>query len=99
MCKFLIVILFVPGASSECGIFSSLDFEDNYPPKDWLRPLATTTRAPMPVIRQCNGLFCGWMEEDQATLPPLQTGVYGPYKEVALTAEKETTGGFFSWLV
>ena len=37
--------------------------------------------------------FINWMEEEQPTSPPLQTGVYGPYEEVTLVAGKETTGG------
>ena len=93
MCLYLIVLFCVPEVASECGLLSSLDFEDNYPPKEWLRPLVATTKGPLPLLRECNGLFCGWAEEDRTTLPPLQTGVYGPYKEVALMAEKETTGG------
>ena len=86
------VLFCFPGVASECGLLASLDFEDNYPPKDWLLPLVVTTKGPLPILRECTGLFCGWAEESRTTLPPLPTGVYGPYKEIDLLTEKEITG-------
>ena len=92
MCLYFLVLFCFPGVASECGLLASLDFEDNYPPKDWLLPLVVTTKGPLPILRECTGLFCGWAEESRTTLPPLPTGVYSPYKEIDLLTEKEITG-------
>ena len=91
MCLHFMVLFCFPSVACESGLLSSLDSNDS--PKDWVVPLIVTTKGPLHISRECTGLFCGWADESpQTTLPPLPTGSYGPYQEIALLTEKDITG-------
>ena len=91
MCLYFMVLFCFPSVASKCGLLASLNSND--PPKDWVVPLVVTTKGPVHISRECTGLFCGWADESlQTTWPPLPTGSYGPYQEIALLTGEDFTG-------